>query len=77
MDKCFAHSSLTTGIKKSFLTSLRQNSTFNVAGNTLRLIKEKMVVAAGLCDRILKGEESWAALFEVNVRVAAPCGTQR
>ena len=42
-----------------------QNSTFNVTSNTLRLIREKMVVAADICDGVLKGEDSWETLFQV------------
>jgi poly(A) polymerase Pap1 len=44
-----------------------QNSTFNVTANTLRLIQEKMVVAADICDAILDDNESWETLFQVQI----------
>jgi hypothetical protein len=37
-----------------------------VTANTLRLIKEKMGVAAEICDRILERKETWETLFQVN-----------
>ena len=42
-----------------------QNSTFNVTANTLKLIIEKMAVAAQTCDLIMQGEDSWDTLFQV------------
>ena len=42
-----------------------QNSTFNVTANTLKLIKEKMGVAADICDQIMEGKETWETLFQV------------
>ena len=42
------------------------NSTFNVSQHTLKLIQEKMLVAAEICDRILEGsQEQWETLFKV------------
>ena len=41
------------------------NSSFNVSGNTKKLIQQKMLVAAGTCDRIMEGKESWDSLFKV------------
>ena len=42
------------------------NSTFNVSQHTLKLIQEKMLVAAGVCDRILEGaQHQWEILFKV------------
>ena len=44
------------------------NSTFNVSQHTLKLIQEKMLVAAEICDRILEGpQEQWETLFKVNL----------
>ena len=40
------------------------NSTFNVSRHTKNLIQKKMLVAAEICDCILKGEEQWETLFE-------------
>ena len=42
------------------------NSTFNVSQHTLKLIQEKMLVAAEICDRILEGaQDQWETLFKV------------
>ena len=44
------------------------NSTFNVSQHTLKLIQEKMLVAAGICDRILEGaQHHWEILFKVKI----------
>ena len=42
------------------------NSTFNVSQHTLKLIQEKMLVAAEICDRILEGHDHWETLFKVS-----------
>ena len=42
------------------------NSTFNVSQHTLKLIQEKMLVAAEICDRILEGQDQWETLFKVS-----------
>ena len=41
------------------------NSTFNVSQHTQKLIQEKMLVAAEICDRVLDEKEQWEALFKV------------
>jgi hypothetical protein len=40
------------------------NSTFNVSQHTQKLIQEKMLVAAEICDRVLDEKEEWEALFK-------------
>ena len=40
------------------------NSTFNVSQHAKKLIQKKMLVAAEICDSILRGEQQWEALFE-------------
>jgi hypothetical protein len=42
------------------------NSTFNVSPQTQKLIQEKMLVAAEICDRVMEGQENWDALFKVS-----------
>ena len=41
------------------------NSTFNVSQHTQKLIQEKMLVAAEICDLVLDEKEEWEALFKV------------
>ena len=41
------------------------NSTFNVSQHTQKLIQEKMLVAAEMCDCIFDKKEQWEALFKV------------
>ena len=48
------------------------NSSFNVSQNIKKLIQQKMLVAAGTCDKIVRGEESWDALFKVIVDSISP-----
>jgi len=40
------------------------NSTFNVSQHTQKLIQEKMLVAAEICDAVLDEKEEWEALFK-------------
>merc|ERR1711981_1184477 len=40
------------------------NSTFNVSQHTQKLIQEKMLVAAEICDPVLDEKEEWEALFK-------------
>ena len=42
------------------------NSSFNVSNNTKKLIQQKMLVAAGTCDKIVEGKDSWDSLFKVH-----------
>ena len=42
------------------------NSSFNVSSNTMKLIQQKMLVAAGTCDKIVEGKDSWDSLFKVD-----------